>query len=107
MRAHRVGALAVVFALAATSFASLAPASPAAAAGPGQIVITEWMYNPTLSPPAASEFVEVTNIGAEPVDMSTYTFDDDSRLTGAAAFSLAPLGTLAPGESGLIIETTA
>ena len=70
---------------------------------PGQIVITEWMYNPIGR--ARSEFVEVTNIGGEPVDMTGYSFDDDSRAPGT--FSLAGLGTLAPGESGLIVETTA
>ena len=80
----------------------LALATPAGAATPGQVVITEWMYNPISS---GSEFVEVTNIGGEPVDMTTYSFDDNSRAPGS--FSLATLGTLAPGESALIIENTA
>jgi hypothetical protein len=52
-----------------------AMASPAGAATPGQVVITEWQYN-------GSEFVELTNVGGEPVDMSTYSYDDDSRLAG-------------------------
>ena len=81
----------------------LAPAPWAGAAVPAQIAITEWMYNPTLS--ANAEFVEVTNIGGAPLDMTGYSFDDDSRTPGT--FSLAALGTLAPGESGLIIEKTA
>ena len=51
---------------------------------------------------SGSEFVEVTNIGGEPVDMTSYSFDDDSRAPGT--FSLAGLGTLAAGESGLIVE---
>ena len=91
--------------LGAMSIVPFALASPAGAATPGQVVITEWMYNPTQSPPKASEFVEVTNVGGAPVDMTTYSFDDDSRTPGS--FSLAALGSLAPGESGLIIETTA
>ena len=37
--------------------------------------------------------------------MATYSFDDDSRTSGS--FSLAGIGTLAPGESGLIVEKTA
>ena len=88
--------------LGAMSVVPFALATPAGAAVPGQIVITEWMYNPVAS---ASEFVEVTNIGGEPVDMTGYSFDDDSRAAGT--FSLAALGTLAPGESGLIVETSA
>ena len=105
MRNRRIRALVAVMTLGAMSIVPFALASPAGAATPGQVVITEWMYNPTLSPPAASEFVEVTNVGGAPVDMTTYSFDDDSRTPGS--FSLAALGSLAPGESGLIIETTA
>ena len=47
---------------------------------PGQVVITEWMYNPHLD--AGSEFVEVTNIGGEPVDMTNYSFDDEQPHRG-------------------------
>ncbi len=100
-----MGSFAAVLALIATSVVSLVVASPAGAAVPGQIVITEWMYNPTLSPPAAAEFVEVTNVGGEPVNMADdYSFDDDSNTP--RTFSLAGLGTLEPGESGLIVEGT-
>ena len=102
MRTRQVRVLAVLLTLAATSVFTTALATPAGAAVPGQVVITEWMYNPLAS---ASEFVEVTNIGGAPVDMTGYSFDDDSRASGT--FSLAPLTTLAPGESGLIVETTA
>jgi hypothetical protein len=105
MRNRRIRALVALMTLGAMSIVPFALAGPADAATPGQVVITEWMYNPTLSPPAASEFVEVTNVGGAPVDMTTYSFDDDSRTPGS--FSLAALGSLAPGESGLIIETTA
>ena len=106
MRTERVRvrsrAVAAVLTLGALCVVPFALASPAGAAVPGQVVITEWMYNPLAS---TSEFVEVTNIGGEPVDMTGYSFDDDSRTAGS--FSLAALGTLAPGESGLIVETTA
>ena len=88
--------------LAVASIVTGALASPAGAAPPGQVVITEWMYNPVRS---ASEFVEVTNIGGEPVNMASNSFDDDSRTSGT--FPLASLGVLAPGESGLIVETSA
>ena len=102
MRNRRIRILAALLTLGATSVVSIALASPASAAVPGQIVITEWMYNPRLS---ASEFVEVTNIGGEPVDMAGYSFDDDSHIAGT--FPLAAWRTLAPGESGLIVEGTA
>jgi hypothetical protein len=105
MRHHRLRTLLALVTLGAASVVPFALASPAGAATPGQVVITEWMYNPTAAPPAGSEFVEVTNVGGAPVDMSTYSFDDDSRTPGS--FSLAALGSLAPAESGLIIETTA
>jgi hypothetical protein len=101
MRAHRLGSFAAVVALVVTSVV-VTLASPASAAVPGQIVITEWMYNPVKS---ASEFVEVTNVGGGPVDMAGYSFDDSSEAPGS--FSLSGLQTLAPGESGLIVESTA
>ena len=70
MQNRRIRALVAVMTLGAMSIVPFALASPAGAATPGQVVITEWMYNPTLSPPAASEFVEVTNVGGAPVDMT-------------------------------------
>ena len=102
MGTQRTSVIAALMTLGATSVVPLLLDSSATAAGPGQIVITEWMYNPATS---ASEFVEVTNIGGAPVTMTGYSFDDDSRAPGT--FSLAGLGTLAPGESGLIVETPA
>lgn len=82
-----------------TSVTTVALATPASAAVPGQIVITEWMYNPVSS---GAEFIEITNIGGQSVDMTPYSFDDDSRAAGTV--SLASLGTLAAGESALIVE---
>jgi hypothetical protein len=106
MHNQRVGILTAALTLAGSSVVAFALATPAGAAGPGQIVITEWMYNPSPAPaPPASEFVELTNIGSEPVDMTNYWFDDGSRAPGS--FALASLGTLNPGESALIVETSA
>ena len=61
------------------------------------IQITEWMYNGAN---ATGEFVEFTNLGTAPVD-----FDDDSRIPGTV--SLSAIGTLAPGASALLVESTA
>jgi hypothetical protein len=104
MRTGRIRALALAVSLAATTVVSVALASPATAAVPGQVVITEWMYSPTNSA-AGAEFVELTNIGGTPVDMTNYSYDDDSRLAGTV--SLAGFGTLAPGEAALLVEKTA
>jgi len=98
MHKQRIRVLPAVLTIAASSIVAFAVAAPAGAAVPGQVVVTEWMYNPV----ASSEFIEVTNIGGEPVPMTNYSFDDDSRVAGTV--SLAALGTLAAGESALIVE---
>ncbi|HLP84994.1 MAG TPA: CotH kinase family protein [Phycisphaerales bacterium] len=64
------------------------------------IRITEWMYSGL-----SGEFVEFTNMSTVPVNMTGWSFDDDHALPGA--FPLAGLGTLAPGESAVITESTA
>lgn len=68
----------------------------------GNVYITEWMYNSLSS---GGEFIELTNVGTEAVDLTGWSFDDDSRLPGT--FSLAPIGLLAPGASALITELSA
>src|SRR5262245_36585099 len=61
-----------------------------------QIRITEWMYNET------PEFVEFTNVGLSPIDMTGWSFHDNSRAPGSA--SLTAFGTVAPNESVIITE---
>ncbi|HRJ50434.1 MAG TPA: lamin tail domain-containing protein, partial [Phycisphaerales bacterium] len=63
------------------------------------IRISEWMYQG-----ANGEFIEIVNIGAAAVDLTGWSFDDDSRLPGS--FDLSPLGILAPGEAAVITENT-
>ncbi len=62
--------------------------------------ITEYMYAG-----ANGEFVEFTNLGSQPVDMTGWSFDDDSREPGS--FDLSAFGVLAPGESVVLTETAA
>jgi predicted extracellular nuclease len=81
-----VGALAAV----------LASASMAAA----EIRITEWMYSG-----AGGEFVEFTNVGLEPVDLTGWSYDDDSQLIGE--FDLSGFGLVQPGESVVLTENIA
>jgi predicted extracellular nuclease len=66
--------------------------------------ITEWMYN-GLAAGSIGEFVELTNVGNAPVDMSGWSFDDDSRAPGT--ISLSAFGTAAPGESVVLTDNTA
>jgi len=69
-----------------------------ASAADGQIRITEWEYN-------GSEFVELTNIGDAPVDMSGWSYDDDSRTPGG--FDLSGFGQVAAGRSVVFSEASA
>ncbi len=64
----------------------------------GQIRISEWAY----SGGSAGEFIELTNVGDMPVDMTGWSFDDDSGLPGT--ISLSAFGSVAPGESVVISE---
>ena len=69
------------------------------AAAFGNIHITEWMYSG-----ANGEFVELTNVGAVPIDMAGWSFDDDSRLAGTQ--DLSAFGIVQPGQSVIFTEST-
>lgn len=62
--------------------------------------ITEWMYAG-----ANGEFIELTNLGAQPIDLTGWSLDDDHAVAGA--FALGALGTVAPGESVVVTEGVA
>lgn len=57
--------------------------------------ITEWMYN-------GSEYIEFTNMGAAPINMAGWSFDDDSREPGTV--DLSPFGIVQPGEVFILAE---
>lgn len=59
--------------------------------------ITEYMYSG-----APGEFVEFTNVGTTPIDMTGWSFDDSSRTAGS--FSLSAFGIVQPGESVVLTE---
>lgn len=61
--------------------------------------ITEWMYAG-----ASGEFVELTNLGSQPVDLTGWSLDDDHAVAGT--FSLSAFGTVQPGESVVVTENT-
>ncbi|TDR39769.1 phytase-like protein with esterase activity [Tahibacter aquaticus] len=71
-----------------------------AACANAQMRITEFMYDGP-----DGEFVEFTNVGATAVDMSGWSFDDDSNAPGTVG--LGAFGTVQPGESVLFTDSTA
>lgn len=71
-----------------------------ASAAHAQIRITEYMYSGN-----DGEFVELTNVGDAPIDMSGWSYDDDSNAPGS--FSLSGFGTVEPGESVIFTESDA
>jgi len=75
----------------------------AALAAPAQaaiIEITEWMYSGN-----GGEFIEFTNVSGAPVDLTGWSYDDESRNPGS--FNLSSIGILAPGESFIVTEDSA
>ena len=70
------------------------------ASGQGRIAITEYMYGG-----ANGEFVEFTNVGDAVVDMTGWSYDDDSRTPGSQ--NLSGFGTVQPGESVILTESNA
>jgi predicted extracellular nuclease len=81
--------------LGVTALVTILLTQPARAA----IVITEWMYNPASG---NGEFFELTNTGPAPVNMTGWSFDDNSNAAGS--FSLSGFGTINVGESVLVTE---
>ncbi len=67
---------------------------------PGMIRITEFMYKG-----GGGEFFEITNLDVDPVDMTGWSYDDDSATPGTV--DLSALGTLASGESAIVTESVA
>ena len=70
----------------------------------GQIVITEWMYN-GAGDGSTGEYVEFTNVGTEPVDMTGWSYDDNSRVAGT--IDLSGFGVVEPGQSVILTDETA
>ena len=68
----------------------------------GQIRITEYAYDGAGT---GGEFIELTNVGNAPVDLTGWSFDDSSRQPGS--FAIGGFGTVQPGESVVIAENAA
>jgi len=80
------------------AFIAAALSLAASAHAASTVAITEWMYN-------GSEFIEFTNLSGAAIDLSGWSFDDDSRIAGTV--SLSGFGTLAAGESAILSEDDA
>jgi predicted extracellular nuclease len=79
---------------------TLAIAAGLALAANADIRITEWMYSGD-----DGEFIEFTNVGAVAIDMTGWSYDDDSRVAGTV--SLSAFGVVQPGESVILCEPDA
>ncbi|HEY0179888.1 MAG TPA: lamin tail domain-containing protein [Dokdonella sp.] len=83
----------------------IAAAAPAANASPlgapsAQMRITEYMYKGN-----GGEFVEFTNVGSTPIDMTRWSYSDSARQPGQE--DLSGYGVVAPGESVILTESPA
>jgi predicted extracellular nuclease len=73
--------------------------------------ITEWMYQGghagAESPPNEyGEFIEFTNMSDSAIDMTGWSFDDDSRAPGTVDFG-SVFGVVASGQSVILTDLTA
>jgi len=78
----------------------IAPAELGFSYGSAGIFVTEYLYSGT-----DAEFVELTNTTAAPIDLTGWSFDDQSAIPGT--FDLSPAGLVAPGESIVITDVDA
>jgi len=78
----------------------VAAGSSLAGVGSTDMRITEWMYSGL-----SGEFIEFTNVGSSPIDMTGWSFDDDSTLPGV--IDLSSYGVVQPGESVILTELLA
>lgn len=71
-----------------------------AASATAQMRITEWAYQG-----GSGEFIEFTNVGGVAIDMTGWSYDDDSRTAGSV--SLSAFGLVNPGASVVLTEVLA
>lgn len=64
------------------------------------MTITEYMYKGV-----GGEFIEFTNLSGAPIDMTGWSYDDDSQIPGS--LDLSAFGLVAPGQSVIITEIPA
>ena len=71
-----------------------------------QMRITEFMYKSLYqSTNGQGEFIELTNVGSTPINLSGWSYDDD--LVKPGSFNISGFGYVQPGESVIITDTSA
>lgn len=96
----------------ALSLGGLVAFAPIAAAagtgtGTGTISITEFAYGGNVAGAHGDgEYAGLTNVGSAPIDLSGWTYETGTTATATTGLSLAPLGTVDPGESVLVTGLT-
>ena len=93
MQLRSISSFACAFGVSLAIFGSTGTASAA-----GVMRITEWMYS-------GDEFVEFSNVGDASIDLTGWSFDDNSRLAGSV--SLSSFGLVDAGESVILSEVAA
>src|SRR5262245_14731740 len=71
--------------------------------------ITEWMYQGGHTGAESSEygeFIEFTNMSDAAIDMTNWSFDDDSRAPGTVNFG-SVFGVVQSGQSVILTDMTA
>lgn len=99
---HHISRAVTALAVLATAGAAMAVAPPTAAhadAAPA-VRITEWMYKNEAT---SGEFVELTNVGADPVDLTGWSYAASGG--GAGQVSLSDFGEIAADESVVVTES--
>jgi len=81
-------------------FIAITAGALVASAASAQIRVTEWMYSGN-----GAEFVELTNVGGAAIDMSGWSFDDDSATP--FVFDLSGFGIVQAGQSVIFTEDNA
>lgn len=73
----------------------------------GIIQITEYMYSSGNEGGAGvGEFIELTNVGSAPIDLTGWSLDDSSRQPGSFT-GVSTFGIVQPNESVIITDATA
>lgn len=67
-------------------------------AASGDVVISEWMYSGT-----DGEFIEFTNVGPDPLDMTDWSYSDTDATPGDLLFG-SVFGVVQPGQSVILTE---
>ena len=72
----------------------------------GRLIITEVAPWASSNSPYAADWFEITNVGGAAVDITGWKMDDNSN-SFAVSVPIVGVGTIAPGQSAILIEGTA